>query len=294
MIDSSRSGSQPESRFVDANGIRLHYLDYPGGEPAIVLMPGLTANCRCFDAVAGGLAPRFRVLALDLRGRGLSDQPEQGYTLADHAADLLGLFDALDIPAATLGGHSYGGLLTVFMAANHPERVGRAIILDAGKLHPEVFELIGPSVARLGQIYPSWPSYLQLARQQPVYSEWWDPALEPHFRAELLQLPEGRVTPRTRPETIAEASADVQAQDWEALLAAVARPALLVNAPGPYGPTGAPAIQPEEAGRETAGAIPGCRYVKVPGNHISMLYGEGARAIASAVADFVATPLDVS
>jgi long-chain acyl-CoA synthetase len=274
-------------RFATVNGIRLHYLDYPGGEPAIVLMPGLTANCRCFEAVADALGSCFRLLALDLRGRGLSDQPEQGYTLADHAADLLGLLDQLGIASAVLGGHSFGGLLTVFMAAHHPERVARAIILDAGKLHPEVFELIGPSVARLGQVYPSWESYLQTARQQPVYRQWWDPALEAHFRADLLTLPDGRVTPRTRPQTIAAASADVQAQQWEELLGAVACPALLVNAPGPYGPPGAPAIQPEEAGRETAQAISGCRYVKIPGNHISMLYGEGARALAAAITDFV-------
>jgi len=83
------------SAFVETNGIKLHYLDYPGDGPAVVLAHGLTANCRSFDVVAGHLAPRLRVIAPDLRGRGASDKPATGYTMADHAADVLGLLDAL-------------------------------------------------------------------------------------------------------------------------------------------------------------------------------------------------------
>jgi len=83
-------------RFAQVNKIQLHYLDHPGGEPALILMPGLTANAHCFDGlVQAGLSPRFQVLALDLRGRGLSDKPATGYSMADHAADVVGLLDAL-------------------------------------------------------------------------------------------------------------------------------------------------------------------------------------------------------
>ena len=82
--------------FAQVNGIRLHYLDHKGGDPVLVLMPGLTSNAQSFDGLVGaGLSPALRVLALDLRGRGLSDKPVSGYSLAAHAADVIGLLDVL-------------------------------------------------------------------------------------------------------------------------------------------------------------------------------------------------------
>ena len=75
-------------RHVTANGISIHLRDHPGAEPPIVLLPGITANLHNFDGlIDAGLAPRFRVVGLDLRGRGLSDKPAHGYSIAEHAAD---------------------------------------------------------------------------------------------------------------------------------------------------------------------------------------------------------------
>ena len=106
-------------KFSQVNGIRLHYLDHAGGDPVVVLLPGLTANAQSFDGLIGaGLCPAHRVLALDLRGRGLSDKPPSGYSLAAHAADVIGLLDALQLERVVLGGHSFGGLLSFYLAAN--------------------------------------------------------------------------------------------------------------------------------------------------------------------------------
>ena len=56
-------------RFVESNGIRIHYLDHPGGEPALVLLPGLSATAPMFeDLIAAGLSPRFRVVCAGLAG----------------------------------------------------------------------------------------------------------------------------------------------------------------------------------------------------------------------------------
>jgi pimeloyl-ACP methyl ester carboxylesterase len=99
---------------VRVNDIQLHYLDHPGGDPPLVLMPGLTANAYSFDGlINAGLSSALRVLALDLRGRGLSDKPDSGYSMADHAADVLGLLNALEFQRVVLGGHSFWGLLTL-------------------------------------------------------------------------------------------------------------------------------------------------------------------------------------
>ena len=103
-------------RFIETNGIRLHYLEHGGDGPTLILTHGLTANAHSFDGLIGaGLATGIRVLSVDLRGRGESDKPESGYTMADHAADMLGMFDTLDIDSVILGGHSFGGLLTYYL-----------------------------------------------------------------------------------------------------------------------------------------------------------------------------------
>src|SRR4051812_13925013 len=110
------------------NGIDLHYLDHAGAAAPIVLLPGLSANAHVFDGlVAAGLAPRHRVIALTLRGRGESSAPAHGYRMADHAADVLALLDQLELPRVVMAGHSFGSLLALYIAAHWPERVDRLV-----------------------------------------------------------------------------------------------------------------------------------------------------------------------
>ena len=145
-------------KFTQTNGISLHYLDHPGEEPAIIIMHGLSANAHFFDGLAASSLPN-RLLAVDLRGRGQSDKPETGYGMAEHAADILGLMDNLGLEKVVLAGHSYGGLLTCYLAANFPERFTRCIVMDSGFMHPSVKEIIKPSLDRLTQRIPSWEAY---------------------------------------------------------------------------------------------------------------------------------------
>lgn len=272
-------------------GIDLHWLEHPGGDPPIVLLHGLTANARIFDGlIAGGLSPRFRAIVPDLRGRGLSSQPATGYSMADHASDVLGLCDALGLSRAVLAGHSFGGLLGIWIAANHPDRVEKLVILDAAGptiQTPEVYELIRPSLERLGKSWPSWEEFLAAMRAAPSFHEWWDPAIEPYYRADVEDQPDGSVRVRIRPGTIGEVLVRGRDEDWEKLLSAIRVPTLLVTSHGPYGGPGTSPIVPRAAAKATAEAIPGCRWEIVPGNHVTMLYGEGARRTAAAIADFV-------
>lgn len=275
---------------VAANGIRLHYLEHDGAPPPLVLMHGLTANAHYFDALAARLAPAHAILAPDLRGRGQSAQPAQGYTLVDHAADILGMLDALGLERVVLGGHSYGGLLTLHIAARYPERVERIILLDAaiGVTNPQTYELLKPSIERLGRTYPSWESYLALVKAAPYFAPWWDPAIEAYYRADVAALPDGSVRPHTRPETITQVIASSGSEDWPANVAAIRCPALLVRAAGGFGAPGAPPIVSDAQVAATRAALPGLRYAEVPGNHLTMLYGDGAPATAQVITAFLA------
>jgi len=276
-------------QFVSTNGIRLHYLDHPGEGPTIVLMPGLTANAHSFDGlIKAGLSPSLRVLALDMRGRGLSDKPAGGYRMADHAADMLGLLDALELKEVILGGHSFGGLLTIYLAAHHPERFSRLVVIDAAaSMHPDVFELIKPSIERLGGQATTWQAYLETMKQLPFYQGWWDPMIENYYRADVETGSDGLVRPLSRPDAILEASAGVMAEDWQRLLPAVKQPLLLLNAPGSFGPPGIPPVLPRGLAMETVDAVADGSYIKVPGNHMTMLFGAGAERMVAAIKKFV-------
>jgi len=276
-------------RLVRVNNIQLHYLDHSGENGPLVLMPGLTANAHSFDGlIAAGLSPALRVLALDLRGRGLSDKPTSGYSMADHAADVLALLDAMDIKRVVLGGHSFGGLLTLYMAARYPDRVRKLVVIDAaGSMHPQVRELIKPSVDRLGKVVPSWDAYITAMKQMPFYRGWWDPIIEGFYRADVEIRADGTVKPRSRPEAIIEAVDKALAEDWAKHLVAITQPTLLLNALGPFGPPESPPVLPREQALETVKAVAEGHYVEVPGNHMTMLYGEGAQRIVAEVINFV-------
>ena len=105
------------SKTIQTNHINIHYLDSETAGETIILMHGLTANAHTFDGLLKeGLGKKYRIISVDLRGRGLSDKPTEGYTMKDHAQDILGLMDILGLEKCIIGGHSFGALLTFYMA----------------------------------------------------------------------------------------------------------------------------------------------------------------------------------
>lgn len=278
-----------ESLFVDTNGIRLHVVDHGGDGPIVILAPGLTANARFFDAiVAGGLGEDARVLAVDLRGRGLSDKPDSGYTMDDHAADIVGLVDGLGGGPIVMGGHSFGGLLTYYVATHHPELARACVVLDAPvEVDRGIVEQIKPSLARLESTMPSFDDYLAAVRTQPYFADWWDPTIEAYYRADVEDLPDGRVKPRSHPDHIQAAIEGTLTPDWPDLATRIHQPTLVVRAKGSFGPPGAPPILDAEPARRLVESLPDGRLVEVEGNHITGFFGDGATVVARAIRDFV-------
>jgi pimeloyl-ACP methyl ester carboxylesterase len=277
------------TRFVSANGLRMRYLEWTGGAPSIVLLHGLSANANAFAAVGAALSPRFHVLAPDLRGRGGTDKPATGYTMADHAADVVGLLDALGIERVVLGGHSFGGFLAIYIAVHYPQRVARLVVIDAAmELNPNVREMLGPSLARLRQTYPSADVYLDEIRRAPYMDGTWDWAMESYFRAELTADADGTVRSATSADAVGQAMVQVLGEPWADLVVRVTQPTLLVNATADYGPPGAGALVPEANARATARMFRDGRYAKVSGNHLTMVFGANAAAVAAEIAAFAA------
>lgn len=277
-------------RSVETNGIRLHYLDHGGDGTPIVLLPGLTANATFFAGlVEAGLTPTLRVIAVDLRGRGLSDKPDTGYGMDDHAADIVGLLDALGVDRAILGGHSFGGLLTYYLAANVPDRVERCVVLDApAYVDPRIVEQLKPTLDRLGRVLPSRADYLASVKALPYYQGWWHPLMDDFYRADAEDLPDGSVRARARPDHIAEAVKRSGAVDWPSVVARISQPTLLIRATEAYGPPGYPPLVGEEVAQRSIALLQDGRLVELAGNHITAFFGEPAMIGADAIRAFVA------
>lgn len=119
-----------------ADGVKLHYRDYDGNRnrPPILCIPGLTRNARDFEPVADRFAGDWRVISIDLRGRGGSgfDPDPANYKPMVYVADILKLLDQLGIADAVFVGTSLGGICTMALALGDRERIAGALLNDVG------------------------------------------------------------------------------------------------------------------------------------------------------------------
>jgi len=119
-----------------ADGVKLHYRDHEGNRerPPILCIPGLTRNARDFEPVADRFAGDWRVLSIDLRGRGGSafDPDPANYKPMVYVADILKMLDQLGIADAVFVGTSLGGICTMALALGDRERIAGALLNDIG------------------------------------------------------------------------------------------------------------------------------------------------------------------
>ena len=126
------------SHLIDANGVKLHYLDYgTAGHRPMLCIHGGAAHAHWYDYVAPGFTPDYHVYSMDLRGHGESAWADpKTYAWQTFAADVNALVEKLDLKDYVLVGHSMGGMVSLVHAATHPERIGRLVVVDSVMLMP--------------------------------------------------------------------------------------------------------------------------------------------------------------
>ena len=126
--------------------LRLHGHDVEyaiaGSGPAILLVHGITSSLRTWRKVFPLLAERHTVIAPDLLGHGASAKPRGDYSLGSFASGLRDILIALEVPTATVVGHSMGGGIAMQLAYQFPERVERLVLVNSGGLGREVSLLL--------------------------------------------------------------------------------------------------------------------------------------------------------
>jgi pimeloyl-ACP methyl ester carboxylesterase len=129
-------------KFVNVDDKKVHYIEKGDGKP-LILIHGFLYHTVMWKQSIDALAEKFKVFAIDLWGWGYSERLKKTeYSFDRYRKQVTGFMDALDISEATLVGQSMGGGISVYVAAHHPERVDR-LILVAPAVIPYPMTLIG-------------------------------------------------------------------------------------------------------------------------------------------------------
>jgi pimeloyl-ACP methyl ester carboxylesterase len=287
-----------------SDGLQLHYRDYAGreqagehGRPPIICIPGLTRNARDFEALAERLAGAWRLICVDLRGRGESAYASEpgDYSAPVYVRDLEALIAELGLERLILFGTSLGGLLTMLLALNGSalngsSRIAAALLNDIGpEIDREGLERIRGYVGRS----QSWPTWLHAARhfaeaQGHIYPRWKGDEWLAHAKRLCRISASGRIIldyDLRIAEPLRAAGGEAGADMWEVFAALRGVPSLVLR--GEYSDILAPATLARMAAEN-----PAMEAVVVPdvGHPPTLQEAEAVAAIDRLLARVEATP----
>jgi lipase len=186
--------------------------------PTVIALHGITASHVGWAVVARALPGRVRLIAPDLRGRGRSAGLPGPYGMARHAADLEAVIEALDLPRATLVGHSMGGFVALVAAHLYPDRFSDVLLVDGGlplELPPGVSKenllaaTLGPAARRLSMTFPDVATYVEFWKAHPAFAaDQWSEAIVDYARYDLTGT-EPSLRPATSLEAVRQDSMDL-------------------------------------------------------------------------------------
>jgi pimeloyl-ACP methyl ester carboxylesterase len=259
------------NRYLEVDGERVHVVERGTHGDRVLLLHGYASNAQAWRAVLDRLDGRFRMAAVDLVGFGWSTRdPTRPLTGEAYAERLAGVLDALGWPVVHLVGQSWGAGLAQRLAAAHPERVDRMVLVAT--VDPSRMLWLGTAGLRLGIRFP-WLARIAVARAQR------DAARAAGVRPRELAL--GYVEPLrlARTQAFLDRFVAEHATSSHLDLGRVAQPTLVI------GPLEDRVVLPEIT-RSVAARIPNARYVAVPGASHSVA-AEEPGLVADLIADFL-------
>ena len=228
------------------HGVRLRARAWGGDGRPFLLVHGLASNARLWDGVAAQLAAAgHRVVAVDQRGHGRSDQPGTGFTIERCTADLLAVITGLGLEQPVVAGQSWGANVVLQLAADHGELIHAAALVDGGWI-------------RLRATFPDWAtcaeqlrppssrartssaSKARFGRPTPT-----GPTGDPGTLANFEVLPDTTVRPWLALDDHLAILRDLWEHDPRTVFATVAPPILLV--PADHGGDGAAMVAKRQA-----------------------------------------------
>lgn len=271
---------------IKANGIGQHLVDYGGSGEIILAVHGFSTCARYWDAYAEQLVDNYHVIAVDVRGRGDSDKPGDGYyDWYQYSEDIVALMDVLGLSKVIWLGHSMGGAVGVVFANMFPERLSRLIEVDNGcAMYPEVLEALIPTFEKIGHVYPDYRSHIEENKSNSLLQDW-NIYMERYFWHHVHHNDDGSVVGRCPRH--AGLSQNVRQVELDRINKNISVPTLLLQAPlGLDMPDGTSVpILPEEKALALLKHLPaGSKYISIPGaNHHTVVFTKYKEACAEIV-----------
>jgi pimeloyl-ACP methyl ester carboxylesterase len=164
----------PPSRFVEIEGMRVHYRD-EGSGPPLLLVHGTSSSLHTWDDWTRLLSRSRRIVRLDLPGFGLTGPaPDRDYRVERYARVAAAFLDRLRIARADVAGNSLGGRVAITLALQHPGRVRKLVLIDAAGLSghepPLTFRLASTPVVNV-VLRKLTPRFLIRRNLEEVYGD---------------------------------------------------------------------------------------------------------------------------
>jgi pimeloyl-ACP methyl ester carboxylesterase len=246
----------PQDRFVNVNGLRLHFLDW-GNEsrPPLILLHGIGRVARTFDHLAPHFSKDYHVLAVDMRGHGDSGWSSDGaYLVEDYVKDIEGLAAQLQLRNIVIWGNSTGGRVAQVFAGMHPELVAAVISEDVGPERPR--EIADSGTNRMRQEDETgWASEDELLAQLKASNARTNPdVLAAYVKYGSKRRPDGRVIWKRDPKI---ANGFVPTELWRFVRE--------IKAPVIYVLGGRSTIVPAATQQELKRVLPQVQIITLPG-----------------------------
>lgn len=226
------------------NGINLHVQEQGTGRP-LVLLHGLTSNTAALQVEIDHFSPSFHTIAIDSRGHGRSDKPPH-YTLQDHVDDVVGVLDALHLDTVYLLGASMGSYIAQGVAAQHPQRVTKLVLITP-KARGTTSSVARFLAVHADVLHGKSPEQIQAFLLANIFA----PTTGPETKATLAafahqQAAAGLVL---TPEQTVAANRALEGFDFRSVLPAITADTLVIS--GRHDP-----LNPVEDGQDVADHIP--------------------------------------
>ena len=246
-------------------GDRIHFLDWGGpadhAGPGVLLIHGSSSTAWSWTPVARRVRTDRQVVAMDLRGHGLSDSPTDGYDPPTFAGDVLAVAEGSGLltgegDSIVLAGHGFGAIVAAWAAADLGGRCAGLLLVDGGWEDLETAS--GMDVEEFLRGLDEPPEVMRsmaafLADREAFDPATWDADQERAARASVVETHAGKVVPSTRPHAVEASVRAMFRYDPTATLAAVSAPVVALAATDDEAGTRARALAAASAARMAAG-----------------------------------------
>ncbi|MDP7587952.1 MAG: alpha/beta hydrolase [Dehalococcoidia bacterium] len=198
---------QPESRFVESNGVNHHYLEWGSPDnPSVVMFHAVGMSSQIWNNTARDLARDYNVHSFDLRGHGDTEHPEGGFTFQQIGQDTASVIQALGLEGSIAVGHSAGGMSLLIADSMFPGIVSKGVLVDTrvgdspmALLSPEEQKLRMERTLQKRSIWGSRKAMHEAYRDRRVFKPWEDEVFADYIDGNTRLLDDGTVELKCKP-----------------------------------------------------------------------------------------------